>query len=259
TPNGNPLGTGSPGCEDGACCDLVCAQDPFCCDTTYDAICQAEGRGLCTGDPTIGCDLGITGCFDMTVEDCTALGGINIGPDCGGGGGGPCGNPCSGLCRSTPDGNPLGTGSPGCEDGACCDLVCAQDPFCCDTTYDAICQAEGRGLCTGDPTVACDLGFTACYGRAGEDCTARGGINIGPDCGGGGGGPCGNPGSGLCISTPDGNPVTTGTPGCEDAACCELVCAQDPFCCDTTYDSFCQAEGRGLCTGDPTVPCDVGF
>ncbi|MFQ5414815.1 MAG: M12 family metallo-peptidase, partial [Phycisphaerae bacterium] len=61
-----------------------------------------------------------------------------------------------------------------------------------------------------------------------------------------------------------GNPVCTpsagdcctanGTPGCNDSACCDAICAFDPFCCDTSWDSICANEAavNGSC------PCGAG-
>jgi hypothetical protein len=40
-----------------------------------------------------------------------------------------------------------------------------------------------------------------------------------------------------------------GTPGCEDAECCGLVCAQDAFCCDTEWDQLCAHAATALCLG----------
>ncbi len=40
-----------------------------------------------------------------------------------------------------------------------------------------------------------------------------------------------------------------GSPGCDDASCCDTTCAADPFCCDVTWDATCAAEAQGLCTG----------
>ncbi len=51
--------------------------------------------------------------------------------------------------------------------------------------------------------------------------------------------PTGNPacpGTGDCCSA-------NGTPGCDDSVCCELVCACDPFCCDTDWDASCAGTG----------------
>ncbi len=81
----------------------------------------------------------------------------------------------------------------------------------------------------------------------------------GPDDPGPGPGPegCGEAGTGDCCGP-------TGTPGCEDEACCEAVCAGDPFCCDVEWDDFCAGEGfdpdctlgPGQCGALNTPECD---
>ena len=38
-----------------------------------------------------------------------------------------------------------------------------------------------------------------------------------------------------------------GTPGCDDPACTNAVCAVDPFCCDTAWDGICAAQANNLC------------
>jgi len=43
---------------------------------------------------------------------------------------------------------------------------------------------------------------------------------------------CGSPGTGDCL-------VPNGSPYCEDAACCEAVCAVDPYCCEVEWDAVC--------------------
>ena len=58
-----------------------------------------------------------------------------------------------------------------------------------------------------------------------------------PGCGEG---PCGNPASGPCD-------VANGTPGCDDASCCEPICAADPYCCDTAWDSICADAASTQC------------
>lgn len=40
-------GNGSPGCDDQTCEDLICGQDPFCCDVTWDGICSAAANNQC--------------------------------------------------------------------------------------------------------------------------------------------------------------------------------------------------------------------
>ena len=94
--------------------------------------------------------------------------------------------------------------TPGCSDGECCSLVCAADPFCCESEWDSLC-VEGA--------------LTACAG-------------------------CGNPKNGSCFEP-------HGTTGCSDTACCTTVCAADPFCCETEWDSLCADRALVSCrTGD---------
>lgn len=52
---------------------------------------------------------------------------------------------------------------------------------------------------------------------------------------------CG-PGAGDCCAP-------HGTPGCEDVACCQQVCAADPFCCENQWDGICASEAMQLCPG----------
>ncbi|MHC4908132.1 MAG: hypothetical protein ACYTF9_00225, partial [Planctomycetota bacterium] len=60
-------------------------------------------------------------------------------------------------------------------------------------------------------------------------------------------GPC--PGEGSCC-------IPNGTPGCDDAGCCETICAQDPFCCDIEWDTVCVDQANGLCCDPPPCPGD---
>ncbi|MCK4658278.1 MAG: trypsin-like peptidase domain-containing protein [Phycisphaerae bacterium] len=57
--------------------------------------------------------------------------------------------------------------------------------------------------------------------------------------------PC--PGEGDCC-------VDNGTPGCEDTACCETVCAADPYCCTGVWDMSCAIEAGSMC-GDLCGEC----
>jgi hypothetical protein len=51
---------------------------------------------------------------------------------------------------------------------------------------------------------------------------------------------CGDPAAGDCC-------VANGTPACSDAECCNLICGQDPFCCDTSWDSICANAAVAQC------------
>jgi hypothetical protein len=116
----------------------------------------------------------------------------------GGIAGGACPNPAHDCCT---------TGTAGCSDEVCCDLVCGLDPFCCNTSWDTLCVNQANSNC-GTP----------------------------PYCGAGG--PCPNPDHDCC---------TTGTPGCSDEACCNIVCGADPFCCQTAWDTICVNEAVSMC------------
>ncbi|MBC23317.1 MAG: hypothetical protein CMJ32_05305 [Phycisphaerae bacterium] len=99
-------------------------------------------------------------------------------------------------------------GTPYCDDATCCEQVCAADPFCCDNEWDNVCAGDAGALC--DPC-------------------------------GGGDGFCGDPESGAC-----GKP--NGTPFCNDADCCEQICAVDAFCCETEWDKVCAKQAASTCT-----------
>jgi hypothetical protein len=105
------------GCDCQECEDVVCAADPFCCNTTWDSICDGEAETMCTCCQT----------------------------SCGGGddGGDDGGDPPPVPCNCCTGGNGLGCDCPPCEA-----QVCAADPFCCNTTWDSICDGEAATMCT---------------------------------------------------------------------------------------------------------------
>ncbi len=60
---------------------------------------------------------------------------------------------------------------------------------------------------------------------------------------------CGTPGTGDCF-------VNNGSPFCDDANCCGLVCSFDPFCCaigfpNGTWDAICAGEAEDVCNCMP--------
>lgn len=213
---------GTIGCDALGCQDCVCTLDPFCCNTNWDSVCAAEAAVDC-------------------VEAC---------PQCA-----DCGSPGTGNCLEFG-----GNGSPYCEDEECCEQVCAGDPFCCDSEWDALCandalaNCSGAGgdccvsngtpgcetescvdcVCTIDPFCCSSAWDFVCAGEAANEC-----VNSCPQCT-----DCGSPGTGDCFQL-GGN----GTPFCENAACCETVCAVDAFCCSTNWDAFCSEEALAMCEG----------
>lgn len=209
---------GSPGCEDPACCNVVCAVDPLCCIEAWDAGCVQVAKARCQPESDSNCPCNGScleshsnpGCSDpsccagVCVIDpacCTttwddACVGIARGTCCGDVG---CGNWCAGSCFEP-------HGAPFCSDAACCEAVCSIDPFCCSTKWD--------GLCADFASVRCAM-------------------------------LCGVPGSGGCFKSKD-------TPGCEDRECCDAVCNSDPFCCQNSWDENCVLIAKGD-PGDPTA------
>ena len=85
-------------------------------------------------------------------------------------------------------------GSPACDEVVCCEGVCNLDPYCCDVTWDDVCEARTEGICRG---------FAVCD-TARFDCLA-----------------------------------THQQEGCEDPACCNIVCGLDELCCRETWDEVC--------------------
>jgi len=51
-------------------------------------------------------------------------------------------------CGSS-DHNCFTEGEAYCSDALCCETVCAIDPFCCQTAWDALCVQEAKALCVG--------------------------------------------------------------------------------------------------------------
>lgn len=235
TPNG------SPGCEGTACCETVCAEDPFCCNTEWDFLCANAALLVCPectpgphcGDPTLGdcceanetthcedeeccetvcavdpfcCEVAWDGiCADFAHDLCPEL--CPTGPTV-------CGHPKSGDCC-------FFDGPPGCYDKQCCEAVCAQDPFCCEVAWDRGCVM----IVIESPQCPGSCIIELCpHDASGDCCMGHGGL------------------------------------GCEDDACCESVCSMDPFCCEVEWDDICADHAHQECDicGDPEG-CSLGF
>lgn len=274
-----------PGCDDtssGACCEVVCEiLDPFCCSVQWDAICvqqafsaAAAGLGSCDLPPTgsgVGdclaahggrgcanrkcaasvCSIDRACCLIAWDEGCAALAEVVC----------IAANTCPG------EGDCLRVGSaPGCADVACCNGVCAQDPSCCNDRWDQACVTLARTTCLPFATwrcpcagscfethanggcddktccsVVCRTDPTCCVVEWDAECVS---LARGLCCGLPG---CGNGCNGSCLLAHD-------TPYCDDPSCCATVCAQDPFCCLSAWDSFCVEYALERCSKG----CGVG-
>lgn len=220
---------GSPNCNNAACCQAVCAVDPFCCNTNWDTTCANQANELCVtcggggcGAPDAGscCESNGTPfcdnaecceavcavdpfCCNTSWDSACATNAINLCVTCGGG---SCGAPDSGECCQA-------NGTPFCNDPECCETVCAVDPFCCNNTWDDLCAENAGNLCV--------------------DCFS-----------------CGSTDAGSCCEA-------NGTPYCDNAACCEAVCAVDPFCCDTAWDTACANNAAANCGTLCVTACEA--
>ena len=286
--------TGTPNCDDPACCSAVCAIDPYCCNIVWDGQCANEAEVRCrrgcgvessgscfVGKLTPGCEDAeccATICQDIDPFCCEASWDLTCTelalkscdpPECGAYQNGDC-------C--------LVHESPACDDERCCDAVCLQDPFCCDAGWDDLCVFLARqspecpscsfdcgDLCAGDCceangtpgcndteccTIVCLLDVYCCSNEwdlycaqaALTNCNGQNDACPAPECG--------DPLAGGCC-------FQNGSPSCNDEACCESVCLEDPFCCSVGWDEVCADIARlnktacdcggGTFCGDPTA------
>jgi len=189
------------------------------CGSTYDTkMAIHDGCGCSPLGPELVCNDDFCGlqsqvstaviagnCYKIRVGGYTGASGsgnINIAY---GGGSGPCGNAGHDCCTA---------GGPGCDDVDCCNAVCANDSFCCDTAWDTICVGEVDTFCANPCPSPC--------GNAGHDC------------------------------------FTPGGPGCDDADCCNTVCALDSFCCQVAWDGVCVSEAQTFCGPPCDATCPAG-
>lgn len=113
----------------------------------------------------------------------------------------PMSDPARGTnaCNATAGGCFAAHANPGCDTSATCTATCSVDQFCCDREWDSVCATKADGIANG---------FDSC-GAAGAE---------------------------SCFDPSNPNSPTT---GCDNQACCQAVCENDPFCCLTEWDSFC--------------------
>ncbi len=174
----------------------------------------------------------------------------------------PCGNPTQacgvvappsgGTCdhEVCSEGTPLGATC-----GGCTEAICAVDSFCCSTAWDSTCVAHVDTYCASGCGGASSCGSDLCtVSQAAQD----------PLCGPcaasvcGGDSFCCNEAGGAwdsyCVSLASEDPncaaecsggcahdeCTAGGPLAESCSiCATTVCATDPYCCTTDWDSYC--------------------
>jgi subtilisin-like proprotein convertase family protein len=161
------------------CSGAACGDDELCIDFACVSVGACCPGGL---DPNRG-----DGCFVTLESTCDSDGGLYLGDgtDCSTNAAAceVCGPPNPNSCFEAND-------TPGCSDAACCATVCAFDGFCCNESWDSICESEALEFCSGAPTGACcqELvvrGQGACEQRTQAGCLSSGGLyhGDGTDCG----------------------------------------------------------------------------
>ncbi|MEM9453983.1 MAG: hypothetical protein AAGF11_07375 [Myxococcota bacterium] len=216
---------------------------------------MAEGPEICDGN-----DLGKADCvtqgFDYGTLSCLA--------DCSDYDTSNCGNYSSGCCAPN--------GTPGCDDSACTNAVCAADPSCCGATWNQDCADLAFSEC---PIVCDNCGdgminspVEVCDGAdlMGQDCDAQGfdtgTLGCQPNCLAFDTSGCINYGGDCCGDN--------GTPGCDNDVCTADICATNPACCSMHWDEGCGDAAFTICPevcdncGDgainsPVEECDDGI
>jgi|GEM_PF-526914 len=260
----------TPGCNDAACCAVVCAVDPSCCVDGWDSVCVANAINLCG---PCGTTASFQSCFaagsDPGCDDAACCAAVcAIDPFC-------CAIDWDAACVAIAKFECLYCGSPStvscflpnavafCSDASCCNKVCNIDPACCDPSlsWDTLCVQLARDLCAdcGNPNLGpcnqpsfspscenmqcclkvCQIDPFCCEIIWDQQCADRSNQLCFQ---------CGSLLAGSCC-------LKHGNPFCSDQACCETVCLFDPFCCTGTWDEICVSLTTILC---PTLECPCG-
>ena len=234
------------GCDVQVCRDAVAAKDNYCA-TGWDGSCADCAMGKVTA--FADCTSISTECFDpgQPGSSCTCMDGW-VGDDCAENvneclAGALCEN--GGACVDVePDSSawlscqePQSDGAGGLLAGCaasdeCTSAVCAEDPYCCDTAWDAECIAlaeSDAGLSCSSEAV-CGDGFCA-FNEDGSWCPED----------------CGELAQDCCSDV--------GGVSCSDDFIAQCVCDADAYCCETAWDATC-AElvdelGCGYCAVPP--------
>lgn len=151
----------NPGCDTTAACTATCTVDQFCCDREWDSVCATKADGIVNGFPACGA-AGASSCFDpstanpptvgcedatccqavctkdpfccLTEWDATCAG--NVGEDCG----------LFAACENT-TATCFGVhAGGGCSLTSCCNMICENDPLCCELEWDDVCVEAANTL-----------------------------------------------------------------------------------------------------------------
>ena len=279
---GNCLSTGMSVCVDGAVVDGCVPGQGVAMDTTCDGLdddCDGAvdedflgaetfcGQGACVATGTQSCDEGVIAdsCEALAPgaeEDATCDG---IDEDCDGSvdedfvseetacGQGPCAEVGSSSCENGEVVSDCAPGLHAYADASCKNMVCSQDPFCCESGWDQVCATLAQTVCAAcvDPNVACCSSHEApgcgdvsceesvcmedafcCEGSWDASCVAIAEVAC-SDC---------------MLPTTEASCCETGPQvGCNDLECQATVCQADGYCCSMGWDDVCVEAATDLC------------
>jgi hypothetical protein len=221
----------APGCDDQACCVLICDSDPFCCDSQWDTICVGEAGQSCTallasGDiinPLTGHRYRRLSPGSLEAQNATATGGgltlASVGS--------LAENAWLRTNVATGDGwlntSPIRIGLTRLSEGGPFEWLSGEpvtfthwsvgepgsDPADTSTLMDG-----STGTWFAAPGSAEEFAITEFFFDA---------------CGQGD----------TCFGTHG--------PGCSDESCCNDICSFDAFCCTTSWDHLCVSEANQFC------------
>ncbi len=242
----------NPSCEDAFCCGKVCAADPRCCSTTWDAQCVAKARQVCSTDH---CDsaLPITGTGTFPFNNSLATTDGPIHPECVNAGGDEQITKDLWFCwNSTCNGT---TFVRTCGQTDVDTKIAVYDGCECPPSQEALldcgddrCDLQSTGVF---PTVVA-RSYLIRLGSYPQQPGGSGTITIS----------CGPPNQLNCPAATGDCCADAGTGGqaCTNEACCDAVCGCDSFCCETEWDASCASTGFGGngCGADALCPILCG-
>lgn len=197
----------TPGCENPACSEAVCAENSSCCDQFWDDLCveaalaEVACQGVGGSCPELGdCCLSNVSPGCESAECTMAI--CDLRPSC-------CDESWSSVCAQAAISRPACQGA----GGSCPNSLCG-DGF---TSVDEVCD----GL---------DLNGQTCMSYAGRD---GGVLRCLDDCSGFDDAACADY-AGDCCSAHAG-------PGCDDLKCTNEICDEDSYCCEVIWDSSCES------------------
>jgi hypothetical protein len=271
----------NPGCEYAFCCKVVCGIDPSCCSQSWDIVCATLGLSYCSG-----CNVQCPPDTPEAPEACAA----RLDDPCASAAQEPVQvSPGAGICGALDANEILGPETVD-RDVYRITLVDTNGDGVVNLTLrlaasvDAFAALVPTGCPVALPQALHHVNATNCAEVLASRCVPAGTywIVVAPGAfpspttsivpcleeprytllaevsQAGCSSPC-TPTAGAC------NDVHQ-NPGCNDGACCQAVCAADPFCCTVTWDAGCVLAAATACSFSvpdgnecvDAVPLDIG-